>query len=170
MAGWMAVSTEVVIAISAVVVSVVSLFVAVSTLSTQRKHNKLSLKPIAHFSKGDYDDLVFVSVKNNGIGPLIIDEFSVVNGGGVFNRLIDSFGYLAGETVWDGFADNINGRVLAPGDEFVLIKVSFDSAQGVLKTAIRSSLASTVLLLAYRSVYDEVQPPIMYRLEWFARH
>jgi len=68
MAGWMAVSTEVVIAISAVVVSVVSLFVAVSTLSTQRKHNKLSLKPIAHFSKGDYDDLVFVSVKTMVLG------------------------------------------------------------------------------------------------------
>lgn len=168
--GWVDFNAELVIALSAVLVSVISLFVGVSTLSTQRRHNKLSLRPIAHFSKGDYDDLIFISLKNNGVGPLIIDEFSVVNRGGVFKRLIDSFGCLAVEVVWDGFADNIDGRVLAPGDEFVLVKVSFDSSQRDLRALIRSTLATTVLLLAYRSIYEEMQPPITFRLEWFARH
>lgn len=166
---WIANNSTTIIALSAVVISLISLFVAVRALNTQRKHYKLSVKPIAHFSKGDYKNQIFVKVKNYGLGPLIIKEFNVSKEKCSFKRLIDSFDGLASHITWDTFTDDITGRVLAPQNEFTLIKASFTPDQDDIRKAIRESLSKTTLSIKYKCIYDEVQPEVREKLEWFSR-
>ncbi|PKN52395.1 MAG: hypothetical protein CVU55_07655 [Deltaproteobacteria bacterium HGW-Deltaproteobacteria-13] len=166
---WIANNSGAIIALSTVVISLISLFVAVKALNTQREHNKLSVKPIAHFSKGDYENQIFVKVKNYGLGPLIIEEFNVSKEKCSFKRLVDSFDGLGALITWDTFTDDIEGRVLAPQNEFILIKASFTPDQDDIRKAIRESLANTTLTIKYKCIYDEVQPEVQEKLEWFAR-
>ena len=167
---WIANNSETIIALSAVAISLISLFVAIKALKMQRKHNKLSVKPIAHFSKGDYENQIFVKVKNYGLGPLIITEFNVTKNKSSFKRLIDSFDGLASQITWDTFTDDIEGRSLAPQKEFTLIKASFTQNQNDIRQAIRDSLAKTTLTIKYKCIYDEAHPEVQEKLEWFARN
>ncbi|RYU62665.1 hypothetical protein ERW51_18750 [Aliivibrio finisterrensis] len=159
-----------VIAICAVIVSVVSIVVAIKTLNAQRRHNKLSLKPIVHISKGDYEDKIFVRVKNYGLGPLIITECEINKYGEKYNTLVDSIGDRASELMWDTFSSNLDGRVLAPQKEFTLLEASFDEdSDNQLKKYIRRSLASTVIIIRYTCVYGDNYPEERERLSWFSR-
>ncbi|GAB3277347.1 hypothetical protein GCM10027297_13500 [Parahaliea aestuarii] len=167
---WISNNAQTITAISAVVISLISLFVAIRTLSAQKKHNKLSVKPIAHFSKGDYENHIFVRLKNYGMGPLIITKFEISKDKSSFKRLIDSFNGAASKITWETFADDIEGRVLAPQKEFTLIQASFTSDQENIRQAIRQSLAKTTLTVGYRCIYEEDQPQVQEKLEWFARH
>ncbi len=56
------------------VTGVIALIFTAISLQVQRKHNKLSVKPIAIISAGDYQDELAVHVQNKGTGPLIIME------------------------------------------------------------------------------------------------
>lgn len=128
------------------------------------------MKPIAHFSKGDHEDKIFVKLKNYGMGPLLISSFDIKKDKSNFKRLIDSFDGLASEVSWDTFTDDIERRVLAPQKEFVLVQASFSPEQESIKNAIRKSLAKTSLTVEYKCLYNEQQPPVEEKLDWFARH
>lgn len=170
MIDWISQNTQTIIAICAIIVSIISLTVAIIALATQRKHNKLSVKPIPHFSKGDYEDHIFVKIKNYGLGPLQIENFEIKKDKSTFKRLIDSFGGLASQITWETFTDDIEGRVLAPQKEFVLIQASFTAEQNEIRQAIRKSLAKTTLTIESSCVYNEKQPEVKEELTWFARH
>ncbi len=168
---WLQQNFQLVTAFSAVFISLVSLMVAVLTLRAQKKHNKLSVKPVAHISKGDYEDKIFVRLKNYGNGPMFIDSFIVQNERGEFKKLIESFGDVATEIMWDTFSDTLDGRVLAPDKEFTLIECSFDDeATDDVKAEIRSYLASTTLVLDYKCTYGVKQAKLLEKLDWFSRH
>lgn len=170
MIDWISNNAQTITAISAVVISLISLFVAIRALSAQKTHNKLSVRPIAHFSKGDYKNHIFVRLKNYGMGPLIITKFNISKDKSSFKRLIDSFNGVASQLTWEAFTDDIEGRVLAPQKEFTLIQASFTPDQGHIRQAIRQSLAKTTLTVGYRCLYDEDQPEVQEKLEWFSRH
>ncbi|PSB82542.1 hypothetical protein C5F64_15660 [Photobacterium damselae subsp. damselae] len=168
---WLELKPSEIIAICAVIVSVISLVVANKTLKAQRTHNKLSLRPIVHISKGDYEDKIFVKVKNYGLGPLIIKSCEINKFGQQYDTLVESLGDKALEIVWDTFAANIDGRVLAPQNEFILIEATFeDDFDDRIKKEIRRSLASTTITVQYTCVYGETYPEERERLSWFSRH
>ena len=60
------------IAVAALFVSAVSLFVAYRTLRHQRRHNVLSVKPIPTVMAADHEDSLRVKLRNHGSGPLIV--------------------------------------------------------------------------------------------------
>jgi hypothetical protein len=70
---------------AAVIVAAASLFVACQALRTsqetsraQRKHNELSVRPLADIPFGNFDDNLFVSLVNNGTGPMVIKSITVI--------------------------------------------------------------------------------------------
>lgn len=160
---------ELVVAIAAAFISLVSLGVAIAAMRVQRMHNYLSVKPIAHFSRGDYEDSVFVKLKNYGTGPMLIESFTVFCEHGALKRMIDAFADLAEQITWDTFTDTIDGRALAPGKEFVLLKATFGAGQVEIKNQIRLTLSKMTLRLTYKDVYDRKQPVVSEELKWFAR-
>lgn len=163
-------NAELIVAACAAIISLISLAVAVKALKTQREHNYLSVRPIANFSRGDYEDCVFVKIKNYGAGPLLIDSFTVQSSQSTHKRMIDAFAGLADELTWDTFTDTIDGRALAPNAEFVLIKATFDHSQHGVKERVRAALAKMTLQLSYKDIYGRPQPAVTESLVWFNRH
>ena len=164
---WVSQNAELIVAISAVVISIISLVVARNALHAQREHNILSVKPIAHFSRGDYEDCIFVKIKNYGLGPLLVDSFDVKKDQNNYKTIVDSLEGLASEITWDTFTDSIDGRVLAPNQEFVLLKVTFDKDRVDVINNIRKSLAKTTLSIKYNNIYDKTLPVKTEELKWF---
>jgi hypothetical protein len=162
-------NVQFIISISAIIISIISLFVTIFALYFHRKHNQLSVKPIAHFSKGDYEDQIFVKIKNYGLGPLIIDRFEINRGNQSFQRLIDSLGEQSSSIVWDTFTDSLDGRVLAPQKEFILMQGSFELEQNNIRMGIRRLLAQTSLTIHYKCIYGKKQSPVTEQLDWFSR-
>jgi hypothetical protein len=167
---WVAKNVSVIVAVCAAIISLASLVVAVRALRAQREHNYLSVRPIAHFSRGDYEDSIFIKLKNYGAGPLLIDSFIVQFGQSHHERLIDALGEIASAITWDTFTDTIDGRALAPNKEFVLLKASFGSSQESAKKKIRSALSKMTLRLTYKDIYGRDQPEIEESLSWFSRN
>lgn len=66
-----AVASAVAAFLSAVVAGF-SLWVARSTLKHQRKHNVMSLRPVAEVTVGDWEETLRVTLRNNGAGPLAV--------------------------------------------------------------------------------------------------
>jgi hypothetical protein len=167
---WISKNVGVIVAACAAAISLISLLVALKALKIQREHNYLSVKPIAHFSRGDYEDCIFVKLKNYGTGPLLVDSFTVQSAQSVHRRMIDALDSLAQEVTWDNFTDTIDGRALAPNKEFVLIKATFDKSQNAHRARIRSALAKMTLQLSYKDIYGKQHPSVIEPLIWFARH
>jgi hypothetical protein len=167
---WISKNAEVIVAACAAAISLISLAVAVKALKAQREHNYLSVRPIAHFSRGDYEDCLFVKLKNYGAGPLLIENFTVQSAQSTHKRLIDAFAGLAEKVTWDTFTDTLDGRALAPNKEFVLVKATFDHSQEDIKAMIRAALAKMTLHVSYKDIYGRSQPAVTESLSWFARH
>src|ERR1700683_2438440 len=68
-------------AVAALLVSTVSIILAIFNMTTQRTHNRKSLMPIAHVRLGDYENRIFVRLHNDGVGPMLIDRIVVTRRG-----------------------------------------------------------------------------------------
>ena len=166
---WAKGKPENIIACCAIIISLISLLVAGLTLWFQRKHNHLSLRPIAQISRGDYEDQIFVKIKNYGMGPLIVESFKACVDDTKYDKLIDLLSSVTQDFTWNTFTDNINGRVLSPNKEFVLIQGTFSESDDSIRESIRERLSMTTLTLTYKNIYNQKQPAITERLVWFAR-
>jgi hypothetical protein len=72
-----------IIATSAVVVSVCSIMVATVSLWIQRKHNILSVRPIAGIGRFDYVGYIAIWVKNLGNGPMRVKSIKTTDNQGI---------------------------------------------------------------------------------------
>jgi len=166
---WLSNNAEIIIAVSAVFTSVISLAVATKALKIQRKHNCLSVKPIAHFSVGDYEDCIYVKLQNYGLGPLIIENFYATKNNNNYISVIESLGDLSSKITWNAFTGSIDEKVISPDNESILLKGSFDENQDEIKKDIQKSLSKTKLTLIYKDIYNEMQPEKTHELTWFSR-
>ena len=169
---WLHQNYQLVVALSALLISGLSLIVSIRTLSAQQTHNKLSVKPVVHIARGDYTNKIFVRLKNYGGGPLFIEKFQATNENGVYSKLIDIFGHAGSRVKWNTFSDGIDGRVLAPYKEITLIEWSFHGGaeQSELIDKVRSCLATTTLTVKYKCLYDQSHPIHQESLKWFGRY
>src|SRR5689334_985706 len=68
-------------AIAAVFVSTISIIVAVVNVAMQRNHNRKSVLPIANIVFGDYENDLFIRLRNDGIGPMVVESVVVTTEG-----------------------------------------------------------------------------------------
>ena len=68
---------EVIIAFGALLTSISSIVLTIKALKVQKQHHLKSVKPIGYITVGDYEDDIYISIVNNGVGPLIIRELRV---------------------------------------------------------------------------------------------
>ena len=67
------------IAALALVTSIASIIIGFWGLWIQRKHNILSVKPIAAIGINDIANQIEITVVNNGTGPLIVKSIETLN-------------------------------------------------------------------------------------------
>ncbi|WP_339035251.1 hypothetical protein WHZ78_26515 [Bradyrhizobium symbiodeficiens] len=157
-------------AILAIVASTVSIFIAILNMRWQRIHYRKTLMPIGSISIGDYEDKIFVRLRNDGAGPMIVDEIEVLrHGERVGTALID---LMPGGLTWTTFVKNISGRAFASGKEIDLIAISGDTEDPEFletRRGVREALSGLSIRANYRSAYGDKQH-CQRSLDWFGRH
>ena len=145
-----------------IAIAFVSIIIAYKTLDNQKKHNMKSVRPIVDILIGDYEEDIHVKLRNQGVGPAIINEIVCEYFGNIavesttWTSLIDLLGEPAFPsskvTEYGTFVENINGRTIAPGGEIVLVSLMDGNLDE--NHAIRSILKDTRIRVNYQDIYD----------------
>jgi hypothetical protein len=162
-----------VIALAALLVSAVSLWVGRQALALQHKHNVLSVKPLPIVSVADYEDQLTVRIHNNGTGPAIIKSVAVKDASKTEDSLIKWMPPLPDGMYWDTFTGPLNERIIASGREITLLQFSGDTTDATFRETrdkCRNVLSNLTVVVEYADIYESKFPPQQKSLSWFGRH
>ena len=165
--------TSVIIALAALTISMVSLYVSHAALKIQRRHNVLSVKPIPMVSVADYEDRLTVKILNNGSGPLIIKDVQVKKESQVRESLVDWMPSLPDGMYWTTFVGPVKNRSLLPGNEIKLLELNGDHSEKKFKEVrdnCRAALCQLTVVLEYTDVYESAFEFHEKQLSWFGRN
>jgi hypothetical protein len=98
----------------ALLVSAVSVCISIWAAQSQRRHNELSVRPLAEITVADYETSLQVKLRNHGTGPMIITSISISDGSTARKTLLAWMPPLAGDRHWTNFTDEVRDRTLAP--------------------------------------------------------
>jgi hypothetical protein len=160
-------------AILALFVSAISVGISVWAVRSERKHNALSVRPLAEITVADYEDCVRVKLRNHGTGPMLVKAVTVSDGKDAKPSLVDWMPPLKKGRLWNGYAGNVAGRALSPGSEIVLLELEeYEREEGfaVCRDAVRKALTPLTVNVEYTDIYNTVMPPYQKALTWFGRH
>ncbi|HFF2842356.1 TPA: hypothetical protein ACGCEE_000069 [Stenotrophomonas maltophilia] len=143
--------------------------VAAITLLAQRKHNKLSVRPLPAIEFQDLEEGTVVALHNHGTGPLIIERLVITNyGQEVGSVLIDLMPSPLND--WEYFVGEMDGRSIPVGGKVDLISYKADEELGGADIeSLRKALAPLTIHIVYRDVYGGRHPAYLRSLRWFAR-
>jgi hypothetical protein len=123
--------------------------------------------PIGSISMGDYEDSIFVRLRNDGAGPMIVDDIAVFgNDEKVGSALID---LMPRGLLWTTFVKDISGRAFASGKDIDLISISGDIEDPKFldaRRSVREALSTLSIRANYHSVYGDKQH-CQRSLDWF---
>ncbi|MBL8355472.1 MAG: hypothetical protein JNM01_11635 [Delftia acidovorans] len=162
-----------IVACGALIVSVVSVAISIWAVRSERKHNALSVRPLAEISVVDYEDCIRVKLVNHGVGPMLIKGITVSDGKNSLPSLILWMPDLPGEREWNFFVGDIAGRALAPKSEIILVELTEDDEEedfAACRDAVRSALAPLTAVVEYTDVFNKVMPNHTRSLAWFGRN
>ncbi|MCF0075737.1 hypothetical protein LZD49_35025 [Dyadobacter sp. CY261] len=71
----------------ATLLSLLALFATFYQLYLQRTHNEKSLKPLPQIVLGDHGQDIFVHIRNNGVGPLIVESLTFTRNGKAYSGI-----------------------------------------------------------------------------------
>lgn len=154
-------SSETVISVSAIIIALVSIIVAIWQGVETRKHNRLSVQPRLDLAYSlDYDNgLAKFTIKNNGLGPAIFDNASASINGDNYNLNDPSIFFaflkrLGIDSIPVTF-DNIEfGSTLMPNELLNIFMVEIKSLDEQEIDA-RKLLNNVKIKIRYKSLYDE---------------
>lgn len=161
-------------AVAALLVSTVSIILAIFNMTTQRTHNRKSLMPIAHVRLGDYENRLFVELHNDGIGPMLIDNIVVSKSRGWSKKQSSFMGLvpaLPPGILWSTFVTDLSGRALSAGKDIVILLLEGDTSDQkflAARQSVRQALADLRIVVRYRDIYGHKMPSAKRDLSWFA--
>ena len=154
---------EVITGISSAVIALCALAYTVWQGKQAQKHNKLSYRPhITSWSHRNTDKGVYaVEVMNNGLGPALIESFTVKIDG----KVISGEGTEPIETGLKILFPNAQyqshqahmgkGYSMAAKEKCTIVAVQFSGATPLTKEAIEHTFNRADLIIKYKSYYEE---------------
>lgn len=161
-------------AVAALIVSSISIILAIFNMTTQRTHNRKSLMPIAHVRLGDYENRIFVQLHNDGIGPMLIDSIVVGKSRGWSKKQASFMGLvpaLPPGILWTNFVTDLSGRALSAGKDITILLLEGDPSDEnflAARRAVRQALSDLQIVVKYRDIYGHKMPAAKRNLDWFA--
>lgn len=156
----MQMKTELIVSITATIISLSAFGVAVWQGYVARRHNRLSVKPMLHFDFGVVKDDLILTIKNTGIGPAIIRAWTVTfNGksiGGnslqIANKLFEELEveHMGGNMYFPGF-----NQAMAAGGSYQILKIKNINLDKEVGQRIRNDLLLFEAIFKYESIYGE---------------
>lgn len=157
----------------ALFVSCVSVWISISTARSQRRHNELSVRPLAEITVADYEDSLRVKLRNNGSGPMIILAVTVSDGTNAHESLIEWMPALPHGRPWNTFTHALRRRTLQAGAEITLLELTEHENEAnfsVCRDRVRAALAPLAVNVEYTDIYNAVMQPCQKPLSWFGRN
>ena len=161
------------ISLCAIIISIISLVLAIISALQNRKNNRLGVRPLAYILPPDYEDRIAVIIQNKGTGPLISKKIKFIGENNTEkNYLIDYMPPLQKEYYWSTFTKS-SKIVLRPSEEKVLLEFKGDINDPKFieqRNEIRKALSKIEIKIEYVSIFEEFcHFKLNYRLTWFAR-
>jgi hypothetical protein len=159
-------------AVGSVAVAIIALIFSIRSSAAQRKHNRLSVRPLASVPVGDYENQVFVKLTNNGTGPMIIKSIRIINAPDPSRPLIDATPPLQPGVYWTQHVRDVVGRSIRPGGELVLLGLaskSRDSKFVLSRDQVRQALGRLEVHVEYTDIYGSTLPLYTRSLKSFHR-
>ena len=162
------------IALGALLVAFVSVLLSMWTAYLQRRHMRLSVRPVGVIPVADWENRVGVFLKNTGLGPMRIVSLQASDEhGNTSDKLLDLMPALEGETMWTTFHDTVDGATIEPGYEYrlLLLEGDLDDEDFISsRDRARDRLQYLTVTLEYEDLYGVRMEPCVKRLTWFGRH
>lgn len=161
------------IAGAALATAAVSVFFTWKGLINQEKHNALSVIPVPFIALADYEDLIRVKVRNDGIGPLLVEgiDFELYGKKNEYEELVQYLPQPPEEMNWSNFSSGFV-RSIRPGDELILIEIEIaEELNGAIafRDQLRLILSKMTVTVRYSDVYGNAFTPDKRSLDFFAR-
>lgn len=157
----------------AVILSFLSTLLALWAVFLQREHNRISVKPLPDIVFGDYENEIKVGIHNHGLGPMILVNVEILKNQTVIaNNVIDLMPDQPRGISWEDFVQLLKDRVLAPGEEKMLVKLSGNSENKTFvkfRNKVREELAPLTVKIYYKGIYDKNDRIFEKSLDWFDR-
>jgi hypothetical protein len=156
----------------AFLISVLSVIFTWRALKHQQTHNRLSVRPLPYITVGDYENTIYVKIRNNGTGPLIIKRLTVPGAEDPNQPLVSNMPNLQHGVVWTNFTGATEGRSIVVGGEMVLLELSdpnLGAAFQCSRDRVREALGKLSLSLDYTDIYGDTLPSCARDLNWFHR-
>lgn len=160
-------------AILALAVSGISIYISVWAARIQRKHNELSVRPLAEVTVADYENSIRVKLRNNGSGPMIVTAVTISDGKNANESIVDWMPRLPRNRHWTTFTHALQNRTLQAGGEIALIELTeLEGEEGfaVCLRMTRRALSPLTVNVEYTDIYNTVLTPCKKSLSWFGRH
>ena len=162
------------VAICALVVSVFSVGLTVWTSFLQRKHMRLSVRPIVSIPVADFEDRVGVFLQNKGLGPMRVVSLSVSDAvGKAYPDIKSHMPRLNAGVLWSNFHDSVDESTLEAGKRFELLLLQGDMNNKAYRTSrdrIRKKLSELKIEVEYEDLYGQRMEPHTDVLSFFGRH
>jgi hypothetical protein len=160
-------------AVASLIISIVSLWVAHRTLTHQRRHDVASLRPIAEVACFDGENHLRVTLRNNGVGPLLVTRLVAGDGSSVKSSILEWMPNLPDEYTWTTFAGRVDGRSIPPEGVITLIELEGDPEDEEFsehRDSVRSALRGLTVNVEFSNIFETPQRPYRQPLKWFGRH
>ncbi len=153
--------------------ALVAILLTFISLRMQRRHNIMSVTPIARINPIDYEDSIAVEILNSGTGPLVITKFEAKDKNGRSeDSLIELMPELTNGVYWDTYFENLKDFSIIPSRTLTLLKFSGnvdDPDYCKIRDDIRKRLSEIEITLTYRDIYGREMPKERKNMKWFAR-
>ena len=163
---------QVAASIAAVLSSITALIaLGLSTygIISQRKHNRLSVRPVAYFTIGNYENDIYVKLRNYGTGPLVVGKLTVA-AEREYPNLIDATVSKVGPLIWSDFVENIEGRTIPGGEAIVLLRYRprLENRNDIDdREKLRAALSKVSIQVEYKDIYGKKQDSVSRNLAAF---
>lgn len=157
---------------SATISIIIALFALVATcyqLYLQRVHNEKSLKPLGQIDLPDHNKQLAVHIRNNGLGPLIIDRLTFVKNGQQYTTIEDCLDLDPRSYMRVSINDSLK-RVILPNSHLMVFETYFEVHENEAEIDhARKQLAPITLKVEGRDIYDN-KITLGRDFRWFSRY
>lgn len=138
------------ISIISLLISVVSFYVAWSTLREQKEYNRICEMPIPYISTLNYDNEIGLEIKNCGKGILFIEKTIFKNSEGYCSDCLMDL--MPDDINWKNYFKFANILAISPNEKVAFICLTSDDDDERYRA--RAALENISISIKYRDVYN----------------
>jgi hypothetical protein len=165
---------EVVVALCALWISVLSLAFSIYYGWCTRDHNRRTVKPLPYVASSDFENLLAVRLWNYGNGLLILQKVLTRKAkDDLSGHLIDLLPSLPGGLYFSNYVKVRPGRAVPPGGSLTLFEFTVDESNAMalaFRDELRDILGHLVMDVNYTDIYETKFPTYVKDFVWFHRN